>query len=194
MELEQEIRINASRERVFAALNDAEILRQAIPGCEEIEALDDQQFSATVSAKVGPLKARFKGQVRLADIVEPESYTLSGEGRGGPAGHAKVQAQVALDDEGKTTLLRYQVKADIGGKLAQLGGQLVQNTAQKLAAEFFANFEALVSESDGDPQLSEAAQAAPEAAALDDPVEGRTYWWPASLIVGAALLAWWLLT
>ena len=141
MELKNEISINAPRERVFSALNDADILKQAIPGCEEIEAVSETQFTATVSAKVGPLKARFKGQVTLDDIVPPESYTLKGEGRGGPAGHAKVQAKVRLLEQGDATLLQYEVKADIGGKLAQLGGQLVQNTAQKLAAEFFKNFE-----------------------------------------------------
>lgn len=141
MELKNEISIKAPRERVFSALNDADILKQAIPGCEEIEAVSATQFTATVSAKVGPLKARFKGQVTLDDIVPPESYTLKGEGRGGPAGHAKVAAKVRLLEQGDTTLLQYEVKADIGGKLAQLGGQLVQNTAQKLAAEFFKNFE-----------------------------------------------------
>ncbi len=161
MELTDQISINLPRESVFAALNDAEILRQAIPGCEAIESTADNQFTATVSAKVGPLKARFKGQVTLSDIVVPESYSLKGEGRGGPAGHAKVQAQVRLTENNGVTLLDYEVKADIGGKLAQLGGQLVQNTAQKLAAEFFNNFEALLvppdapasqpSDDDGEP-------------------------------------------
>jgi carbon monoxide dehydrogenase subunit G len=148
LELNQEIRINAPRERVFAALNDAGILQQAIPGCEEIEALSETEFVATVGAKVGPLKARFKGQVKLSDIVRPESYTLTGEGRGGPAGHAKVRANVRLVAEDDHTLLQYAVKADIGGKLAQLGGHLVQNTAQKLAAEFFRNFEKIVTAED----------------------------------------------
>lgn len=188
MELQEEILINAPREQVFAALNDVEILRQSIPGCETIEASGEDQFSATVSAKVGPLKARFKGQVTLADIVPPESYTLSGEGRGGPAGHAKVRARVALDDQGEKTLLRYEVKADIGGKLAQLGGQLVHKTAQKLAAEFFRNFEALVSAPD-----AEATTQPAEATVDADAQRHGNYWaWaaPAVLLLGA--LIWWL--
>jgi carbon monoxide dehydrogenase subunit G len=144
MQLTEQVRINASRERVFAALNDVEILRQAIPGCEAIEALSPTDFKATVSAKVGPLKARFTGAVAIADIVAPESYTLSGEGKGGPAGHARISSRVRLEADGTATILHYDVKADIGGKLAQLGGALVEKTAQKLAGEFFANFETLL--------------------------------------------------
>jgi carbon monoxide dehydrogenase subunit G len=144
MQLTEQVRINASRERVFAALNDVEILRQAIPGCEAIEALSPTDFKATVSAKVGPLKARFTGAVAIADIVAPESYTLSGEGKGGPAGHARISSRVRLEADGAATILHYDVKADIGGKLAQLGGALVEKTAQKLAGEFFANFETLL--------------------------------------------------
>lgn len=144
MQLTETIRINAPRERVFAALNDVEILRQAIPGCEAIEALSPTNFKATVSAKVGPLKARFTGAVLIADVVAPESYTLSGEGKGGPAGHARISSHVRLEAAGAATILHYDVKADIGGKLAQLGGHLVERTAQKLAGEFFAKFETLL--------------------------------------------------
>ncbi|MCC6710366.1 MAG: carbon monoxide dehydrogenase subunit G [Gammaproteobacteria bacterium] len=144
MQLTENIRINAPRERVFAALNDVEILKQAIPGCEAIEALSPTDFKATVSAKVGPLKARFTGAVAIADIVAPESYTLSGEGKGGPAGHARISSRVRLEADGGATILHYDVKADIGGKLAQLGGSLVEKTAQKLAGEFFAKFETLL--------------------------------------------------
>ena len=144
MQLTEQIRINAPRERVFAALNDIDVLRQAIPGCEAIEALSPTAFKATVAAKVGPLKARFTGSVALADIVAPESYTLSGEGKGGPAGHARISSRVKLEADGAATILHYDIKADIGGKLAQLGGHLVEKTAQKLAGEFFAKFEALL--------------------------------------------------
>jgi carbon monoxide dehydrogenase subunit G len=144
LDLSDEVTIKASRETVFAALNDVEILRQAIPGCEEIESQSATEFSATVSAKVGPLKARFKGQATLSDVVPPCSYTVNGEGRGGPAGHAKMRASVELEESGAETILKYQVHADIGGKLAQLGGHLVQGTAKKLAAQFFENLEGLV--------------------------------------------------
>ena len=144
MQLSEQIRINAPREIVFAALNDIAILRQAIPGCEEISAITPTEFTATVAAKIGPLKTRFTGSVSLADIVAPESYTLAGEGKGGPAGHVRVSSRVRLTADGQATLLDYDVKADIGGKLAQLGGALVEKTAQKLAQEFFHKFEELV--------------------------------------------------
>jgi len=147
MEMTEEIRINAPREKVFAALNDIEILKQSIPGCERLEAISPTEFSATVVSKVGPLKARFTGGVTLSDIVAPESYTMIGEGKGGPAGFAKMRTQVHLRDDGDSTLMTYEVKADIGGKLAQLGGVLITKTSKKLAAVFFKNFEALVSES-----------------------------------------------
>ncbi len=146
MELTNEIRIRAPRERVFAALQDPIILRQAIPGCETLEAISPTEFTATVSAKIGPLAATFKGAVSLSDINPPASYSVSGEGKGGPAGFAKVRAQVNLLADGDETVLSYQVKADIGGKLGQLGGPLVDRTAQKLAGEFFQKFEILVGE------------------------------------------------
>ena len=148
MELKEEIRIHAPRERVFAALNDVEILKQAIPGCEEMQALSDTEFTATVSSKVGPLKARFTGQVTLSDIVAPESYTLMGDGKGGPAGHAKITSHVRLTEDGDATVMHYDVKVDIGGKLAQLGGHLVEKTAKKLASEFFQRFEAILNPND----------------------------------------------
>ncbi len=145
MEMAEEIRINAPREKVFAALNDTEILKQSIPGCESLEAISPTEFTAIVVAKVGPLKARFTGGVRLCDVVAPESYTMIGEGKGGPAGYAKMRTSVHLRDDGDTTLMTYEVKADIGGKLAQLGGVLITKTSEKLASVFFKNFESIVS-------------------------------------------------
>ncbi len=191
MQLTEHIRINAPRERVFAALNDVEILRQAIPGCEAIEALSPTDFKATVSAKVGPLKARFTGAVAIADIVTPESYTLSGEGKGGPAGHARISSRVRLEADGAATILHYDVKADIGGKLAQLGGSLVEKTAQKLAGEFFAQFETLLN-----PPDMAAADAAPGAVNVETPTapssaqgQGKLWLWIAGGVVLAALIA-----
>ncbi len=176
MELNDEIRISAPRERVFAALNDVEILKQAIPGCEDMQALSDTEFTATITSKVGPLKARFNGSVTLSDIVAPESYTLAGEGKGGPAGHAKITSKVRLVEDGDATVMHYDVKADIGGKLAQLGGHLVQKTAQKLAVEFFQRFEEI---------LNPADDATPGAQPEPDPEGGSTTWpW----ICGAALM------
>ena len=188
MQLTEAIRINAPRERVFAALNDVEILRQAIPGCEEIEALSPTDFKATVSAKVGPLKARFTGAVAIADIVAPESYTLSGEGKGGPAGHARITSRVRLEQDGAATVLHYDVKADIGGKLAQLGGSLVEKTAQKLAGEFFAKFETLVGADDAPPgaEALDAATAPAKAASSD--TGGKLWLWIAGGVVLVGLI------
>jgi uncharacterized protein len=188
MQLTETIRINAPREQVFAALNDVDILRQAIPGCEAIEALSPTNFKATVSAKVGPLKARFTGAVSIADIVAPESYTLSGEGKGGPAGHAKISSRVRLEADGAATLLHYDVKADIGGKLAQLGGHLVEKTAQKLAGEFFAKLETLL---DPAPQTAQGAPAEMQstrdhASAAVAPVTSSKRWW---WLVGGIVVA-----
>jgi uncharacterized protein len=183
MELKDEIRINAPRAKVFSALNDPEILRQAIPGCEELAALSPTEFTATVAAKVGPLSTRFKGAVTLADIRAPESYTLSGEGKGGPAGFAKVRAQVHLAEDGATTVLSYSVKADIGGKLGQLGGSLVDRTAQKLAGEFFQKFEALV----GTPVPAKASDRPPNSPPA--PVKRRrpTWWFTAAAMIYAVI-------
>ena len=144
MKLDDEIRIEATRQAVFAALNDADILRRSIPGCEELEKVSDTQFNALVRAKVGPVRARFRGEVTLSDLNPPESYTLSGQGKGGAAGFARGKASVQLTADGDATLLRYTVSASVGGKLAQLGGRLIDNAAKKLAAEFFKNFQEAV--------------------------------------------------
>lgn len=197
MQLTEQIRINAPRERVFAALNDVEVLRQAIPGCEAIEALSPTDFKATVSAKVGPLKARFTGAVAITDIVVPESYTLSGEGKGGPAGHARISSRVRLEEDGAATILHYDVKADIGGKLAQLGGALVEKTAQKLAGEFFAKFETLLNaDSETAEVTSGQSAAAPAISTTSHSAAGNTSWlWIAAgaasviVVVLIALLA-----
>ncbi|MEM7543448.1 MAG: carbon monoxide dehydrogenase subunit G [Pseudomonadota bacterium] len=148
MEMNEEIRINAPRERVFAALNDIEVLRQSIPGCEKLDALSATEYEGTIVSKVGPLKARFTGGVTLSDIIAPQSYTLTGEGKGGPAGHARMRTEIILEEHEGATLMKYAVKAEIGGKLAQLGGALIDRTAKKLAGVFFKNFEALLSDAD----------------------------------------------
>ena len=144
MELTDNMLINAPRERVFAALNDPEILLQVIPGCEALEQTADNAFEATVVQKVGPLKARFKGQVTTSDIVAPVSYSIQGEGKGGAAGRVKARSTVQLDDEDGATRLHYDVQAEITGRLAQLGGFIVQRTAKRVAAKFFDNLEALL--------------------------------------------------
>ena len=163
MEMSGEYKINASREKVWAGLNDPEILKQSIPGCEEIDQTSDTSFTAQVTAKVGPVKAKFSGAVELTDIDAPNGYRISGEGKGGAAGFAKGGANVKLEEDGDGTLLKYEVDAQVGGKLAQLGARLIDGTAKKMASQFFENFAEAVT--DGDAGAADApAEAAPAAA------------------------------
>ena len=147
MTMNGEINLAAPRDVVWAKLNDPEVLKTCIPGCETLEKLSDTEFQAVAVNKVGPVKARFKGKVRLSDIDPPNGYRISGEGDGGIAGFAKGGATVRLTDgaDGGTTL-RYDVEAQIGGKLAQLGQRLVNGTAKKLADQFFEKFGAAVAQ------------------------------------------------
>lgn len=145
MDMTGEERIAAPRDIVWAALNDPEILRQCIPGCQSLEMRSPTELAATVKIKIGPVSASFSGEVLLSNINPPESYTISGEGKGGIAGFAKGGADVALKEDGNETLLQYDVKAQIGGKLAQLGSRLIDSTSRKLAAQFFADFNTAVS-------------------------------------------------
>jgi len=140
MEMTGEQRIAAPRQRVWEALNDPEILKQCIPGCQSIEKSDENTFSARVKAKVGPVNSTFSGNVTLSDLNPPESYTISGQGSGGAAGFAKGSAHVSLEDDGAETVLRYKVDAQVGGKLAQVGQRLIQSTANKYAKQFFDTF------------------------------------------------------
>lgn len=143
MEMKGEYRIPAPRPLVWAALNDVDVLKAAIPGCDSITRLSDTEIEATVTAKVGPVKASFKGLVTLSDIDPPNGYTIRGEGKGGAAGFARGGAKVHLTDAPGGTLLSYEVDASVGGKLAQIGGRLIDSTAKKLADEFFAKFSEL---------------------------------------------------
>jgi carbon monoxide dehydrogenase subunit G len=164
MEMTGEYRIPAPRERVWQALNDPDILKQAIPGCEELVKKSDTEFEARVMAKVGPVKARFDGAVTLADLEPPESYTIAGEGKGGAAGFARGSAKVWLVEDGdRATILRYEAKADVGGKLAQIGSRLIQGTAKKMADEFFGTFSQIVAAREA--PAAPPAEAAPAPAA-----------------------------
>ena len=141
MEMTGSHTIPASREKVWEALNDADVLRACIPGCKELEKKSDTELTATVVAKVGPVKATFKGEVTLENLDPPNSYSIVGEGKGGIAGFAKGGANVRLSDaEGGGTQLDYDVDAKVGGKLAALGSRLIDSTAKKLAGDFFTNF------------------------------------------------------
>jgi carbon monoxide dehydrogenase subunit G len=143
-----EYRIQARRDVVWKALNDADVLGRCIPGCESIAVVDGTRFVAAVTSKVGPVKARFQGEITLENLNPPESYTLVGTGQGGAAGFARGEARVHLEDEGAQTLLTYQLAASVGGKLAQVGSRLIDGAARKLADDFFACFKQVL-ESEG---------------------------------------------
>lgn len=140
MEMTGEYTIAAPRQVVWDALNDPEILKQSIPGCTEMIKTADDAFEAKVSFKIGPVRAKFGGKVKLSDVDPPNGYTISGEGQGGAAGFARGGATVKLRDDGDGTLLSYTVNASVGGKLAQIGSRLVDATAKKMARDFFARF------------------------------------------------------
>jgi uncharacterized protein len=183
MQMNDESRIAATREQVYAALNDIEILKASIPGCEEIEKTSDTEMTATIVLKVGPVKAKFKGAVKLSDLQPPESYTISGEGKAGPAGHAKGGAKIQLIEDGDGTLLKYQVEANVGGKIAQLGSRLIDSTAKKLAGVFFANFEEQVM-----AKYATATDAAPSEAAPTSAADASSGISPAVWVVGGIIL------
>ena len=144
MEMSGSVHITADRQTVWDALLNPDVLMQCVPGCQEMAGTPDDGFTATVVQKVGPVKATFKGAVQLSNIRAPESYTITGEGKGGAAGHAKGGADVALREDGEHTMLTYDVKAQVGGKLAQLGSRLIDSTARKLSAQFFTRFGKIV--------------------------------------------------
>lgn len=147
MEMKESVTIPAARDTVWRSLNDPDVLRRCIPGCEELEQDSPTELAAKVTLKVGPIKARFSGEVALSEIVPPESYVLSGEGKGGVAGFARGSANVRLEEVSEAeTVLHYDAKADVGGKIAQLGARMLDKTARKLAKSFFDEFAAVVTE------------------------------------------------
>jgi carbon monoxide dehydrogenase subunit G len=211
MDMTGEHTIRAPRQAVWAALNDPEVLKQSIAGCEELNKTSDTEFQAQVTAKVGPVKAKFGGKVTLSDLDPPNGYTISGEGSGGAAGFAKGGAKVHLEDAPDGTLLKYEVHAQIGGKLAQIGSRLVDGAARKMADEFFTAFAANVEAQSGTTGSGGAQATAeiptPEPAAeaimapgavppLDDRKSGGSKGlppvvWIGALIVVAAAIVWW---
>ena len=167
MEMSGEKTIAAPRQTVWEKLNDAETLKACIPGCQSLDWTGDDSLSGAVKAKVGPVNATFKGDVTLSDLDPPTSYTISGQGKGGAAGFAKGSADIHLAEaeDGAATVLTYQVKASVGGKLAQVGSRLVDSTARKYADEFFAEFDRLVGS-------GEAAASAPAPTSPTEPAAG----------------------
>lgn len=174
MEMTGEQRIEAPRDRVWAALNDPEVLKACIPGCQSLEQIGPDRMRAVAAVKVGPIGARFKGEVTLSDLDPPNGYRIDGEGQGGVAGFAKGGATVRLRDDGNATILDYAVNAQIGGKLAQVGGALIDATARQMAGSFFRKLGEKVATYDPDAAaapVATAAATAVEPAAVAAPSE-----------------------
>lgn len=190
MKLEGKQIVAASRQAVWEALNDPEVLRQCIPGCQSLTREADDRFAAVAEVKIGPIGARFKGNVSLSEIDAPNGYVISGSGNGGIAGNAKGRAQVRLSDEGAGTMVSYVVEAEVGGRMAQLGGPIIDATARQLAGRFFAQFGAVVTGgvAAGAPAAMPAAGAAPAIA-----VRASTSPWPWLALSCVALVAGYLL-
>jgi carbon monoxide dehydrogenase subunit G len=169
MDMTGEYRIQAPRAAVWAALNDPETLKQVITGCEELTKVSDTEFHAKVTAKVGPVKAKFGGKILLSDLDPPNGYTINGEGQGGAAGFAKGGAKVRLEEVPEGTLLKYEVHAQIGGKLAQIGSRLIDGAAHKMADEFFGDFAQVVQARAAEASAAGAVDAAATGAATVSP-------------------------
>jgi uncharacterized protein len=183
MEIKGEYRIAASREKVFAALNDPAVLQACIPGCESLEKTSDTEMKAKVRLRIGPVSASFTGKVTLSDLDPPNGYKISGEGQGGAAGFAKGGAVVSLREDGADTLLSYNVDAQVGGKIAQVGARLIDGTAKKLADEFFSKFATMV----GGPAPAAVTAVAPPAPAASAAAQrGYKHW--IIIGIGAAIL------
>lgn len=195
MELIGTERIPAPRSHVWQALNDPEILKACIPGCESIEMLSPTQMRARVVLKLGPIKASFSGQVTISDMDPPNGYTISGEGSGGSVGGAKGRAEVRLAENGDGSLLSYRVTSQVSGKIAQLGARLVDTAAQKLASDFFGKFNMLVTQT---PTLMAQPAAPPQRPQASDTHTDHTAkslgrWFVGLVIAITALLVWiWL--
>lgn len=166
MEMKGEQLVPASQKATWDALNDPQVLKACVPGCESIEPTGPNEYLVLMVARVGPVSAKFKGKLTLSDVNPPQSYSIAFEGQGGPAGFAKGGAQVRLAAEGAATRLAYDVKANVGGKLAQIGSRLVDAAAKKVADDFFRNFNERFSVH-GEPAHEQAHDAHPEPVPAD---------------------------
>ena len=162
MKMNGEFRVPTDRETVWRALNDPEVLKDCLPGCQAIEKTSDTEMSATLTIKVGPVKATFVGGVTLSDLDPPKGYTITGQGQGGPAGFASGEARVDLVQEGDETVVQYACDAKVGGKLAQIGSRLIDSTAKKLATQFFDTLAEKLGGGKDAEQANDAAAAEPE--------------------------------
>ena len=188
MELTGERLIPASRTRTWEALNDPETLKACIAGCESLERTGEDGFTALVAVKVGPVSARFKGNLKLSNVQPPASYTIHFDGQGGAAGFGKGSADVQLEEEAGQTRLRYTARAQVGGKMAQIGSRLVDAAAAKISEDFFRAFETKLREEVGAP----AAEPSPPAAGApaSAPAGTRLAWWVGGGVLIVVVLAW----
>jgi uncharacterized protein len=183
MDMTGERYIPLPQQRVWEALNDPEVLKACIPGCDSIEKVSDTEYKVAMTAAVGPVKAKFSGKLQLSDLNPPNSYSLSFEGSGGAAGFGKGSAQVSLAPEAGGTKLTYTAKATVGGKLAQIGSRLIDATSRKMADDFFSRFNATIA-----PPAPSGAETV--AAAAKRPVP---HWvWVVLAVVVAALIGFWV--
>ncbi|HSH89496.1 MAG TPA: carbon monoxide dehydrogenase subunit G [Ramlibacter sp.] len=183
MELAGERLIPADIDRTWRALNDPDTLKACIPGCESVTRTGDNSFESVVAVKIGPVNARFKGRLQMTNVDPPHAYTINFDGQGGAAGFGKGSADVKLEPEGDSTRLRFDAKAQVGGKMAQIGSRLVDATAQKLTEQFFSAFEAHLR-----PAGAEAAEAAAVAGAGAPPGKTSIGWWVVAALVAAAVV------
>lgn len=193
MRFEGEALIPAGPEAVWAGLNDPDVLRRSIPGCQSMEQTGEREFTATVVTRVGPVSATFRGKVELADLDPPHGYTLKGRGQGGPAGFAKGAARIRLTPEGEGTRLAYEADADIGGKIASVGGRLIQGVAKKTADDFFAGFGRVLTgaeEAPAEAATGEVTAAPARAVAGHIPLIDRVAWLLVGLGLGIGLTVW----
>ena len=190
MEMKAQQSIAASRQQVWDALNDPEILKAAIPGCERFERTGDNRFSARITNRIGPVKAGFSFAIELDELDPPNSYLIQGKGQGGAAGFANGSARVTLAEEGDGTRLEYTAKASVGGKLAQLGGRLIDGAAGKLADQFFSRLSEEIASRE--PPAEEPAEPEAAANATDSSVISRPLVIGAILVTGV-LAAYWFL-
>ncbi len=182
MDISGEYRLGAPRERVWTLLKDVDVLRRCIPGCESLEPSGDDAYDAVLKTAIGPVRAKFNTHIRLENLNPPQSYTITGEGKGGAQGFGRGSADVTLDEDGEATVLRYSASLSVGGKLAQVGSRLVVGATRKLADQFFTEFATIAGAmADGDSPVTEPS---PEAEDATIDTARRTWAW----YLGAALV------
>jgi carbon monoxide dehydrogenase subunit G len=194
MEMQGSRTLAVTQEQAWSALNDAEVLKASIPGCDKVEPTGNNQYVVAVAVKIGPVAAKFAGKITLTDVKPPESYTLGFDGQGGAAGFGKGQAQVRLIPQGKGCELNYKVGAQVGGKIAQMGQRLIDGVARSMAEDFFRRFDEEMQRRH--PEAYAAAAAVQPAAAETPPVAGKgipTWVWVAgAALLLAAAFVWWI--